>query len=135
MKKYILMVLVILIGLVVFAGCGSSNRGQQAVDADNPLIGTWRWDDDSDWRYIFYADGRGERGDPDHEYFYGPIEHFAWWTVGEDRLRIDLDDPDGSIAAEGYITEESWNFKINGRTLTLDSRQSDLLYYYTRAVN
>ena len=133
MKKYIL-IAAILAGLMLFVGCGLFGSGQQPVDANNPLIGTWRWDDDSDWRYIFRADGTGERGDPDHEYWYGPIEHFVWWTVGDDRLRIDLDDPDGSIAAEGYLLEESWNFSITGRTLRLESRQfEDELYYYTRA--
>jgi hypothetical protein len=130
LKKYIFLLLVILMGLAAFAGCGSSER--QIVDADNPLIGTWRWDDDSDWRYIFYADGTGEGGDPDHEYYYGPVMTFTWWTVNNDRLRLNLNDPDGFFAAEGYIIEQSWNFSISGRTLTLDSRQTDEIYYYTR---
>jgi hypothetical protein len=134
LKKYIFALLVVLVGSVMFAGCGSPREDErQTVDADNQLIGTWRWDDDPDWRYIFHADGRGERGDPDYPEYYGPIQTFTWWTAGDDRLRIDRDDPNGSLAAQGYIVEESWSFTITGRTLTLESRQSDLLYYYSRS--
>ena len=63
------------------------------------LFGTWAWDMDDDYTYLFNADGTGIRG------FSGDLEPFEWSTEG-DHLMI------------GF---ESWTFTIEGDVLTIDS--------------
>jgi len=70
------------------------------------LVGTWDWDTDDSYTYIFNADGTGTRG------FTGEIESFEWATEGDDHL----------IIGRGELAE-SWTFTIADGVLTIDSRQ------------
>ncbi|MCL2588921.1 MAG: DUF4352 domain-containing protein, partial [Oscillospiraceae bacterium] len=65
------------------------------------LFGTWAWDVDGGYTYVFNADGTGTRG------FAGDLETFEWHTAGDHLM----------------IGNESWTFTIEGDTLTIDSRQ------------
>ena len=70
------------------------------------LLGTWAWDGDPNWTYVFAADGTATRGVP------GQIETFTWWVEGDDHVLMDVG-----------VMIESWTFIIEGDILTLDSRQ------------
>ena len=83
--------------------------------AAHQLLGTWVWDGLDTWRYTFYADGTGIRGDPAY------LLEFSWRAHG-DHLVIDTD-----------IMQESWTFVIDGDGLTLTSRQvADMEFSYIR---
>ncbi|MCL2285206.1 MAG: S41 family peptidase [Firmicutes bacterium] len=90
----------------------------------SPIAGTWTWDDDDSFIYIFNADGTGERGFP------RSMISFNWFTTGTE-LRIDRH---GYLAA-GVIRNELWIFTINGDVLTLVSRQeAGWAFSYNRVV-
>ncbi|MCL2575589.1 MAG: hypothetical protein FWE33_04065 [Defluviitaleaceae bacterium] len=120
MKKFVLPVVLLVLGLLVFAACNSS----QDVDQNNPLIGAWSWDEVAlDYTYTFNADGTGSRGGV----MFG-FENFTWWTTNNDsRLELRITNPD-----EGNLANQSWNVILNGNSLTLESRQTDEVYHYTR---
>ena len=88
----------------------------------SPIVGTWAWDDDDGYIYIFNADGTGQRGFPRR------MDSFNWFTAGTE-LRIDRH---GHLPA-GVIRHELWTFTINGDILTLASRQeASLVFSYNR---
>lgn len=134
MRKFVLPVLMLVLGLFVFAACGSDSP--QDVADDNPLIGTWTWPLMPEWRYVFNADGTGNRGVPGIL-----LEQFDWWTVGNDHLRLNLtggyEAALEEVLAAGYDyleLEESWTFTISGNNLTIESRQiPGAVLTYTRA--
>ena len=71
------------------------------------LVGTWAWDEDSSYTYVFNADGTGTRG-------YSFLnEDFEWGVIGDDHLILDM----------GLIGVESWTFTIRDDVLRIDSRQ------------
>jgi len=81
------------------------------------LVGTWEWDYDDSFAYVFYADGRGTRG------FTGHAEEFEWRTEGDDHL----------IIGSGALAEH-WTFAISGDMLTIDSRQvAGMTFSYIRS--
>ncbi|MCL2220862.1 MAG: hypothetical protein FWC20_01115 [Oscillospiraceae bacterium] len=84
----------------------------------NPdLIGTWAWDEDESYVYLFYDDGFGERG------FSGAMDIFEWGTEGDDHLLMYL----------WGVGLESWTFTIDDDVLTLANRQTpDLIFSYIR---
>ncbi|MCL2839037.1 MAG: hypothetical protein FWE04_08285 [Oscillospiraceae bacterium] len=85
--------------------------------SDHPLVGTWAWDGNGSWQYIFDGDGTGTRG------IFPDIETFRW-----------------SIPEAGHITmnirggmREQWSYTIDGAVFTLDSRQvAGVTYSYVR---
>ena len=81
------------------------NSAENAVLAPE-LIGTWDWDNDPSYTYIFNDNGSGTRGFP------GQLEAFEWTTI-DDNLLIDTP-----------IMLESWTFTIVDGVLTIDSRQA-----------
>jgi hypothetical protein len=102
--RLFLVVTILLISVVALTGCGG--RG-----GDENLVGTWNWDADAGYRYVFNADGTGSRG------FAGAIQTFRW-SASNDVL---------SIGAE------RWNYTISGDVLTIDSRQAQgLTFSYIR---
>ena len=118
MRKFVsfFMVVVLLVGVVALTGCGGGRGG------DENLVGTWTWDMDSSFRYVFNADGTGTRG------FTGAIESFTWSTRSGDELRINRNN-----APAGEIRNERWTYTISGDTLTIDSRQvSGMTFSYIR---
>ena len=79
---------------------------QLEMELDSTLLGTWAWDTDAGYTYVFNTDGTGRRGFP------GLIEQFEWMTEGADHLMIHT-----------AIMVESWSYTISGNVLTIDSRQ------------
>ena len=81
--------------------------GSSGQNVPTALPGTWNWDMDDSYTYVFNADGTGTRG------FTGNIEPFEWVTeVGSHLI----------ITVRGGA-HESWTYAIVGDVLTIDSRQ------------
>ncbi|MCL2350245.1 MAG: hypothetical protein FWC67_02075 [Defluviitaleaceae bacterium] len=126
MKKFVLPVLLLVMGLVLLTACGGGSR-RQDVESDNPLIGTWSWNWDDSWRYVFNADGYGTRGVSGTPGF----ERFEWWTEGNDLLRLNM--TSGHIFDNrNYRNDYRFTFTINGDELTLDNRDLDERFTYIR---
>ena len=121
MKKRVLTAALSLVMLVAFAamftGCGADL-------SDHDLVGTWEWVEAPMYRVVFNGDGTGDRGVPGVE-----LQTFTWSVSGSDRLNINLDENPGG----DYIRNERWTWTIDGDTLTIDSRQTDDIWVYTRA--
>ena len=80
------------------------------------LVGSWEWDFDASYTYVFYADGQGSRGLPDEK------EYFSWRVRGYDNLIID----DGASI-------ESWTFSIDADILTIHSAHiPGMIFHYIR---
>jgi len=89
---------------------------------NHSLIGTWAWDGDASYRYVFNSNERGTRGFP------GFVENFAWSIPAPGQLNIYRDH-----APLGEVRNEQWNYSIAGNVLTMDSRQFDgLTFSYIR---
>jgi len=92
--------------------------GEQAEE----LVGTWAWDEDDSFIYIFYADGQGRRG-------FSPTLHRFTWSTTNDGLTIVMDGP----AIPGFIAAEEWSYVIDGNILTITNRQiPDIIFSYIR---
>ena len=112
--RNILMVLLVFI-ILVFVGCGTAT--------DSNLVGTWLWDEDTDFVYIFNDDGTGTRGWP------GDTSTFTWST-SRTTLRIRCGSPNGLFG----IRNERWTYSITGDNLRLTSQQArNMEYGYIRA--
>lgn len=122
MKKFLLPVLLLVMGLMVFAACGA-----QDVDPNNPLIGRWTWDEHTTYVYTFNADGTGTRGGA----LFGGLEGFTWWTTNNDsRLELRMD-----TRVSGQATNQPWDITWNGNdqiTLTSRLRGSSEVFTYSR---
>ena len=122
-KKLITGILMIMmvVSLVAFTGCGNETtpnvpgqeeqttppaQEQPPAQNVNALVGTWEWDLEASYVYVFNADGTGTRGIP------AATEEFTWESPASGRLNLDT----------GVLVEE-WNYTIDGRELTIDSRQ------------
>ncbi|MCL2387980.1 MAG: hypothetical protein FWC89_10605 [Defluviitaleaceae bacterium] len=107
MRK-ILVSLLALAAIFVLVGCTSSHvEHVPAVDGDHPLVGSWMWEETTNFIYIFNADGSGSRG-------FSPIIQTYSWEISEG----------------GYLsmrmnsrTTELWDYEIVDDVLTLRSRQ------------
>jgi len=102
MKRFIALLLAILLIAGTLSACGGGSGGNHA------LIGTWEYRRQGlqgvgVYVYIFNADGTGTRG------FDEMMEDFTWTadTSGE-----------GILTLAPYWIED-WNYSISGRTLTL----------------
>ena len=113
MKKIatFLMLILLLATVAMITGCGG---GEQ----DEALVGTWAWDLEASYIYVFNEDGTGERGFPGH------MTAFTWNTNGS---RLNFTFPGSS---ENYARR--WTYTISGNILTLDSQQTDEIYSYIR---
>ncbi|MCL2392208.1 MAG: hypothetical protein FWC66_06300 [Oscillospiraceae bacterium] len=92
---------------------GITDDAAGIVDGENDpiLVGTWSWDMDDSYTYVFNADGTGTRG------FTGATETFVWST-DDDLLVIGL---------------EQWTFTISDGVFTIDSRQvAGMTFSYNR---
>lgn len=90
----------------------------------SPFVGTWAWDEDDSFIYIFNEDGTGMRG------FSWNIENFTWFTNGTD-LYINRS---GNIPFH-MIRNELWTFSIIDDVLTINSQQAlGLTFSYIRVV-
>jgi hypothetical protein len=92
------------------------DSGQQ----DNTLFGTWVWNEDTDYTFIFNADGTGTRG------YVGDYETFFWSSTGN---RLDINSP---FLVWGVECERR-TFTVSGNNLNLNSQQAvGLVFDYTR---
>ena len=121
MKKicmFLLIAAMLVVGAFVLAGCGSGET------ENSPVVGTWGWDQFTDWQYVFNPDGTGHRG----QGFGADFWEFTWETRGS-QLRINLI---GNVPS-GHIRNERWDFTVDGNVLTIESRQErGLTYSYIR---
>jgi len=103
-----------------FAGISHSYTRKGAEPILSPeLFGTWIWDENELYEYVFYEDGTGWRGLPDW------IEEFSWGIPGEGHLRI-------FIVGSGI--REDWNYIVDEDIMTLESRQmANVRFSYIRA--
>jgi len=102
--------------ILALVGCGT------ASGANQNLIGTWVWDEDTTFVYTFNDDGTGIRGWP------GKTSTFTW-SARRATLRIQCDADEPVFA----VRNERWAFRITEDTLRLSSQQArDMVYYYIR---
>ena len=80
------------------------------------LFGTWGWDFNTHWRYVFNADGTGNRG------IDAALEEFTWSLEG-DQLSITITSEGGSTLKGGGIIEESWTIIFGYHFIGLVSNQ------------
>ena len=107
-----------------------SGRELTLTDRDNPsdvleflllnddpvLVGTWAWEGDDSYYFVFNADGTGIQN-------WGTPESFSWRVAGYDRVILDF----------GDMFDNHWHFEINGDIMTIDSLQlADFRFYYIR---
>ncbi|MCL2446930.1 MAG: DUF5640 domain-containing protein [Oscillospiraceae bacterium] len=104
---------------IAFAGCGSADV------SDHALVGTWTWNTNAAFTYVFNADGTGVRGGAGM-----PRQGFSWSIPGNGRLNIDIDRAD---VVQGTRRAERWDYSIAGNVVTIESRQeSGVRFSYTR---
>jgi len=92
------------------------------LEIDSILVGTWEWDSDPNWRYVFHANGTGNRG-IEGEY----LETFTWATGARSLLNIDFD----GVSIFG-VRDERWTYSIVNNSLVLSSRQGGDTFSYIR---
>ena len=95
-----------------------SSLSDFALQRQHPsdIIGTWHWDVDDMFIYIFHEDGTGVMG------FYPELAKFEWFTVDSNRLVIDLVIDMGSFI-------DYWTFTIDGDVLTMEDRHMPGLFF------
>jgi hypothetical protein len=87
------------------------------VEHNASIVGAWDWDLDSEYRYIFYADGTGSRG------FHTVVETFEWFTA--DNLLIFYED--GTLY-------EHWGYVIVDNIITMSNViATDMNYSYVKS--
>ncbi|MCL2572123.1 MAG: M28 family peptidase [Defluviitaleaceae bacterium] len=83
--------------------------------SDHPIVGTWVWDDNTQWTFVFNPDGTGSRGLP------GQMREFTWFA----------DDFSLLITMDGRDITEFWElFGIDDDALVLSLQWSN--FFYTR---
>jgi hypothetical protein len=95
----------------MFAGLTGALPEAISSQRTRELTGTWGWEDDEEWVYIFNANGTGTRGLP------GGMDSFLWHVDG-DHLII----AGPTLEAPHFV--ESWTYAISGNALTIDSNQA-----------
>jgi hypothetical protein len=105
---------------VAFAGCGGG-----ADVSEHALVGTWAWNTNAGFTYVFNADGTGVRGGAGM-----PRQGFSWSIPSDGRLNIDIDRAD---VVQGTRRAERWDYSITNNVVTIESRQeSGVRFSYTR---
>lgn len=112
MKKILLLLLGVLI-IFALVGCGTDVPPpiDEAIDetmSGEVLVGTWRWANNTEWEYVFEADGTGTQ---DGEMII--------WSVEDDALTLIRYDE----------TEEVWSYVIDGNMLALTNTAGTTFYY------
>jgi len=91
-----------------------SSDGALRGEVYDPIVGTWVWNYFVEYRYIFNADGTGERGVP------GIVTERFMWGVSDGTLFIDII---GDLQEGVLFRNQRWTFTIFDDVLTLDSQQ------------
>jgi len=88
-----------------------------ACGGNHELVGTWIWENDSNWIYTFNDDGTGVRGGG----ALNPISEFEWTIYetedGDEELHIEC--PIAMFA----VYSERWSYTVDDDVLILDSLQ------------
>jgi len=99
--------LIVLVGSL--AACGNN------YEHDEALFGTWIWESNVNYKYIFNEDATGQRGDAD-------IQEFTWHT-SEDLLVLEW--------GRGFIPD-NWTYVINAEDYALTiTRRGDAQETFT----
>lgn len=85
------------------------------LEQNAAFIGTWAWDEDDDFEYVFSADGTATRG------FSSDIVSFEWATAANGQIIMWFD-----------THTESWQYSFDGDLLTIDSNQNPMVWSYIR---
>ena len=119
MKKLTALAMIIL----VLGACGNRQEEtiEHAEEMDWALVGLWRWDGMTIWRYVFNEDGTGERGINGVQ-----IEEFTWNTKGNITLNINIA---SELLFEGQLRYEKWAYRIRGNQLTLESLKDETMTF------
>ncbi|MCL2446928.1 MAG: hypothetical protein FWD06_09215 [Oscillospiraceae bacterium] len=96
-----------------------------AILSNHALVGTWAWNDNVDYIYMFNTDGTGVRGGAGMS-----LQRFWWSIPGNGRVYMSIDHAD---VPPGGLPFEQWDYHITDNVLTLTSRQvANTSYSYTR---
>ena len=118
MKKNVFKLLGLCALLLGLTACGTALQPpREAIDSgpDTPtasdLIGTWEWDQNSGYVYVFNEDGTGERG-------FAPFRRSFQWEI---------------VGGELRIRRERWQVTLVDDVLTITSLQvANMEYHYIR---
>ena len=97
-------------------GENANNDNAEASDIENDLIGTWEWDDNDDYIYIFNDDGTATRGFSDRR------TDFEWEITDGNVINMHI----------GTRTEE-WEAVIVNDVLTISNLNNNNVWSYIRA--
>lgn len=122
MKKAILSMTAVVIMALAFVSCGNNGGKQEPANqepanqeqvnqekADQGIVGNWYYDDNT--FYTFNEDGTGS-----YTFAGTPFGNFTY-TKGESQL---------SLTYEGSTDPMVFNYKLDGKTLTILSGESNL---------
>ena len=126
MKKIFIMVALLFV-VITLSACDRNDSNGETGGSE--LVGTWVYEEFSDWIYIFYDDGTGRRGLVDSGVYGIHGEASFEWESEDGNLDIDC-----SVGLFGdHFNPDKWTYTIEGDTLILESRQErGLVYRYTR---
>ncbi|MCL2285643.1 MAG: DUF5640 domain-containing protein [Firmicutes bacterium] len=114
--KAIIIAALVTVSTLTLVGCGLI-RGEMSQE----LVGTWLWNSNPNWMYVFFEGGTGERG------FYGEKVPFTWSTSGiEVRIRCEGCEPMFGVRTR------VWGFSVVGPSLRFVCPQDySIIYEYT----
>ena len=141
MRKFFV-ICILLLAIAFLTGCGRTAEGLRNLVAlgeeqihvrniqavpppeNHPLIGTWVWNTDDSWKYIFYADGYGFR--------YSENLTLRGLVAARESFKWIVDDDVGHLTINFYESKhhvELWRFEVEGYELRIWSRQVPGLNY------
>ena len=113
--RVIALALCVLMTALCFAACGKG--GSDAGETKSPLVGTWSANEAEGAAYVFNEDGTGQ------------------WDLGEGSgMNFTYADKGATveITYEGSSTAQSWEYTIDGSTLTMKDVDTGTVLTYTQ---
>ena len=101
----------LVVGVLFLSACGAPDPVH-----DPALFGTWHWDGNINFTYIFESDGTGRRGDRQ-------VDEFTWDTRDDDLLVLNF--------GSGFADDE-WTWQVVGDRLTIVNRNEPQTFSYLR---
>jgi hypothetical protein len=108
-----------LIGFILFVLVAVFVVDRFNLGQDKVLVGTWHWEEDCDYIYVFDANGNGTRENLEH------YEDFVW-KAAFNILTL-------NIFHDYGLSAETWTYTVVGDTLTLNKQFSEQEYRYILA--
>ena len=110
MKKVIFSAIAVVIMALTFVSCGNSgNNGDNKGGKEQGLVGSWYYNDNT--FYTFNADGTGS-----YTAFGALVGDFTY-TEGDGKLTLNY---------EGFSMPTVFNYKVEGKTLTILSGEGNI---------